>query len=140
MRIVLAAAAAWLVAAPAQAGREPFHWPELGVEASIAFPSHGAIRNFEADGDDGIWLEDIRHRWYYGKFIGPCRGLPFVQAIGFDTRGSAQFDRFAKIVVDGQQCQLESLVTADKPLPRKEREKIRKAAEKAAKDAAKPLD
>lgn len=108
-------------------------WPQLGVEASIAFPNHGAIRNFEADGDDGVWIEDQRRRWYYGKFIGPCQGIAFAQAIGFDTRGSAQFDRFSKILVDGDVCLFESFVTAEKPLPRKEREKQRKVREAAAK-------
>jgi hypothetical protein len=103
----------------------PHVWPELGVETSIAFPNHGTIRNFEADGERGIWLEDQQRRWYYARFTGSCYGLNFVQAIGFDTRGSARFDRYAAILVEGDRCPIESLVTAEKPLPHKQREKAR---------------
>ena len=122
---LLAASAALAKPAPA--------WPQLGVEASIPFPNFGAIRNYEADNDDGIWIEDQQRRWYYGKFMGPCQGVQFAQEIGFDTRGSAQFDKFSKILVRGDVCMFESFVTAEKPLPRKEREKLRKAREAAAK-------
>lgn len=134
--ILLAAAA---LVSPAQAKKPVDHvWPEIGVEARIAFPNQGAIRNFEADGNDGIWLEDRQRRWYYADFIGGCRELNFAQAIGFDTRGSNTFDKFSTIIVAGERCPIASLVTASKPLPRKERAKIRKAAVAAGKDVAAP--
>ena len=124
------------------AKREPFHWPELGVETSIAFASRGMILNFEADGEDGVWLEDIRHRWYYAKFTGGCQGLTYARGIGYDTRGSNRLDRSGAIVVEGQQCLIETFVTADKPLPKKERLKLSKAQTAAAKDvtAASPAN
>lgn len=108
-------------------------WPQLGVEASIPFANHRGIDNFETDGDDGIWLQDIRDRWYYGKIIGPCIGLNFATAIGYETRGTSSFDKFGAILVDGQKCQLESLVTSNKPPSKKERAAARaerRAAEK----------
>lgn len=132
MRLIATGLIALLAAGTAVAKPAPA-WPQLGVEASIPFPNFGAIRNYEADDDDGIWIEDQRRRWYYGKFIGPCQGVQFAQTIGFDTRGSARFDRFSRILVRGDVCMLESFVTAEKPLPRKEREKQRKAREAAAK-------
>lgn len=126
--------AALALATPAFAGDKPGHkWPELGVDASIVFPNYGAIRNFEADGDRGIWLEDRSRRWYYGEFMGPCRGLQFEQAIGFDTGGLSRFDRFSKIIVRDDVCTLSSLVTAEKPLSRKERKRLAKEAAKKAK-------
>ena len=134
--ILLAAAA---VAAPAQAKKPADHvWPELGVEARIVFPNQGAIRNFEPDGNDGIWLEDRQRRWYYAEFIGGCQELNFAQAIGFDTRGSPSFDKFSTIIVRGERCPIASLVTANKPLPRKERLKVRKATVVASKDVVAP--
>jgi hypothetical protein len=136
MRLIATGLIALLMAGPALAKPAPV-WPQLGVEASIPFPNFGAIRNYEADNDDGIWIEDQQRRWYYGKFMGPCQGVQFAQAIGFDTRGSAQFDKFSKIVVRGDVCLFESFVTAEKPLPRKEREKLRKAREAAAKSQEK---
>lgn len=134
--ILLAAAAA---AVPVQAKKPADHvWPELGVEARIVFPNQGAIRSFEADGNDGMWLEDRQRRWYYADVIGACRDLNFAQAIGFDTRGSTTLDKFSSIIVRGERCPLASLVTANKPLPRKERQRIHKATVAASKDVVAP--
>ena len=111
-------------------------WPELGVDASIAFPNYGAIRNFEADGNDGIWIEDQQRRWYYGEIMGGCQGLNFANGIGFDAGGSSRFDKFSKIIVDGDSCRLTSFVTSDKPLSRKERKRLAKEAAMRAKASA----
>lgn len=133
--ITLAALAMTALAVPAAAqDAKPTHsWPQLGVEASIPFANHRGIDNFQPDGDEGIWLQDIRDRWYYGKIIGPCNGLNFATAIGYETRGTSSFDKFSAILVEGQRCQLETLVTSDKPPSKKERDKARaqrRAAEK----------
>ena len=122
-----------LLAAGTAAAKPAPVWPQLGIEASIPFPNFDAIRNYEADEDDGLWIEDQQHRWYYGKFLGPCQGIQFAETIGFDTRGSARFDRFSKILVGRDVCMFESFVTAEKPLPRKEREKLRKQRETTTK-------
>lgn len=137
---LLIIAAATLVA-PLHAKKPvPYVWPELGVEAKIVFPNYGAIRNFEADGNDGIWFEDRQRRWYYAELFGPCHDLDFANAIGFDTGGTPQFDKFSSIIVRGQKCQLMSLLTAEKPLPRKERLKQRRAVIAAAKDLVAPVN
>jgi hypothetical protein len=140
-KAILLTLVATILSAPTQAKKPvPYIWPELGVETSIAFPNYGAIRNFEADGNDGIWLEDRQRRWYYAEIIGGCRDLNFAQAIGFDTRGAPTFDKFSSIIVRGDKCPLTSLVTAEKPLPRKERLKLRKAAMVAGKDVVAPAN
>ena len=134
--ILLAAA---VVSAPAYAKKPvAYVWPELGVETKINFPNLVSIRNFEADGNDGIWLEDRQRRWYYADVIGACQELNFAQAIGFDTRGSATLDKFSSIIVRGERCPIASLVTASKPLPRKERLRIYKATVAAGKDVVAP--
>ncbi|MEY4269779.1 MAG: hypothetical protein RLZZ58_995 [Pseudomonadota bacterium] len=126
-----------VIAFPATAKERAAHvWPQNGVETEIAFANHDSIRNFEADGDDGVWLEDRQRRWYYAALLGPCTNLNFAHAIGYDTRGSSTFDRFSTIYVGGQRCQVTSLVTADKPKPWRERKKAEKAAREAAKAAA----
>jgi Family of unknown function (DUF6491) len=135
---LLIIAAATLVAPLHAEKPAPHVWPELGVEAKIVFPNYGAIRNFEADGNDGVWFEDLQRRWYYAELFGPCHDLDFANAIGFDTRSAPHFDRFSTIIVRGQKCQLMSLLTAEKPLPRKERLKKRKAAIAAAKGLVAP--
>jgi hypothetical protein len=136
---ILLCLVAAVLTAPVQARKPaPYIWPELGVEARIVFPDYGAIQNFEADGNDGIWLEDRQRRWYYAELFGNCQELNFAQAIGFDTGGAPTFDKFSSIIVRGQKCPIVSLVTSEKPLPRKERLKRHKAIVAAAKEVAAP--
>lgn len=126
--------AALLLPLSAAAANEPAKDARaIGVEASIAFPAYGTVRNFEADGDDGIWIEDQRRDWYYATLTGYCPDLDFVQAIAIDTRGTSRLDKFGAIIVNGQRCAFTSFVTAEKPLPRKERLKLAKEAKAAAK-------
>jgi hypothetical protein len=117
---------------PVAAAAEPAP-REVGVEADISFPAHGGIRNFHADDDRGVWIEDRQRNWYYASFRGPCHGIQFARGIGFDTRGSARFDRFTRILVGSDVCDIERLVTADKPLPERERRKLAKQAREALK-------
>ena len=124
--------AAMLLPLSAAAADEPAKATRaLGVESGITFPSDATIRNWQADGDDGIWIEGSRGEWFYGRFIGPCRDLDFALGIGVDTRGASRLDRFATILVRGERCQLNSFVTSAAPPSKKER-KAAKEAEKAA--------
>ena len=126
--------AAMLLPLSAAAADEPAKATRaLGVESGITFPSDATIRNWQADGDDGIWIEGSRGEWFYGRFIGPCRDLNFAQGIGVDTRGVSRLDRFATILVRGERCQLGSFVTSAAPPSKKER-KTAKEAEKAARN------
>ncbi len=134
--IVLAALA--FISSPGVAKSPPPVWPELGKETSIPFANFHGIRNYETDGNDGLWLEDSRHRWYYATVAGPCWNLDFAQQIGYDTRGSTTFDKFSAIIVGQQRCQILSVVTANKPLPRKERLKLREEVRQSAKDVVAP--
>jgi hypothetical protein len=138
-KAILLALSCAALAFPLQAKKPTPHvWPEVGIETQIVFANRGEIQNFEADGQDGIWLEDRRRRWYYAELQGGCQGLNFAQAIGYDTDGSPNFDKFSSIVVDGWKCPVVSLTTSEKPLPRKERERQRKAAIAAGKQVVAP--
>jgi hypothetical protein len=110
----------------ALAKRAP-EWPKLGVETSLIFPDR-TVRIADPDGDAGLWLMDRQQRWYYAKFPEPCEGLTSVGSIGYYMRGPSHLRRTSSILVDGRKCRIESLVTAAKPLPRKEREIVRQAA------------
>jgi Family of unknown function (DUF6491) len=127
-RAMLIFAATVLPLAPAQAGTDA---REVGVEASIAFPSHGGVRNFRADDDRGVWIEDQRRNWYYASFMGRCRDIRWVDAIGFDTYGSSRLDRNSRLIVGDDVCTIQTLVTADKPLPLSEQRRHAKEARKA---------
>lgn len=129
-RICLAALALPLLASPASAEPTP---REVGVEASIAFPSNATIRNFRADSEWGVWIEDRRRNWYYASFFGRCRDIDFAQTIGVDTRGSSRLDRFSHIIVGQERCAINRLLTADKPLPAREQARYLKEARAALK-------
>lgn len=118
--------AAMLLPLSAAAANEPAKEPRaLGIESSIVFPSDSTIRNWRADRERGIWIQDRKGDWYYGTFAGTCRDVDFAQAIGVDTRGVSRLDRFATILVRGERCPLTSFVSSDAPPSKK--------ADKAAK-------
>ena len=137
--LVLISAATMPAVAMAKQSSAP-QWPEYGVEASIPFANDGGIRDFETNGDRGIWIEDRQRRWYYASFIGPCPRLDHAMSVGFDTRGSSNFDKFGAIVTRDDHCPISSLVTAEKPLPRKERLRLRKQVREEGRKAVAPKD
>jgi hypothetical protein len=84
--------------------------------ASIAFANHGGIWNWQADKDQGLWVQSNSRQWYYAKFMGPCIGLDFANAVGFDTRPMGTFDRFSAVVVPNWgKCQVRSFELSDGP-------------------------
>jgi len=92
-----------------------------GEEVSIPFVNHPrAIRTFEATSDEILYLQDRRGRWYRAELGGPCIGVRWANAIGYDTRGGLSLDRFSRILVEGQTCPIVSL-TRSEPPPRKRR-------------------
>lgn len=99
---------AWVLAliasaATANAGAAPDKAP--ADQAAIPFANHDGINDWKADGDRGLWVQDRSRQWYYAKLLGPCSGLDFAQAIGFDTGPGGTLDRFGAIVVrDGPQA------------------------------------
>lgn len=124
--------AAMLLPLSAAAATGPAAEPRaLGVESGIAFPGDSTIRNWQADRDRGIWIQDRRGDWYYGGFAGICRDVGFAQAIGVETRGAGRLDKFASIIVRGERCPLISFVSSAPP-PTKAERKVAREAEKAA--------
>lgn len=101
--------------------------PELGVESSIMLPSDSSIRNWQADGDRGIWVQARGGRWYYGTFAGLCFEIDSALAIAVDTRGLSRLDRFSTILVRGERCPLSSFVTSAPPPSKKDKVAAKKA-------------
>lgn len=88
--------------------------------ASIPFANHGGIWNWQADKDKGLWVQSNNRRWYYATFMGPCIGLNFANAVGFDTRPMGTFDRFSAVVVPSWgKCQVQSFELSEGPPARK---------------------
>ena len=92
------------------------------TDVKIPFANHGGIRDWEADRDQGLWVQDAHRRWYYAKLMGPCIGLNFAQTIGFDTHPMGSFDRFSSILVPGTgRCQVQSLRQSGAPAAKDQR-------------------
>ena len=85
-------------------------------DVSIPFANHGGIRDWKADRDQGVWVQDIHRKWYYAKLMGTCIGLDFAQTIGFDTHPLGRFDQFSSIFVPGGgRCAVQSLTSSVEP-------------------------
>lgn len=89
-------------------------------EVRIPFANHGSIDNWQADGRDALYLQGMGRQWYRATLMAPCQDLPFANAIGFETRGTSDFDRFSTIIVRGQRCAVKSVVKSAPP-PKKPR-------------------
>jgi hypothetical protein len=88
------------------------------VEASIPF---GLIRDWQADREQGMWIQAYSRKWYYAEFMGRCSGLNFATAVGFDTRYQSSFDRWSSVFVPGYgRCLIHTFTPSDAP-PRRQR-------------------
>ena len=65
----------------------------------IAFADQGAISNWRADRDQGLWVQAQNRQWYYATFMAPCTGLNFAHTIGFDTGPVGSLDQWSAVVV-----------------------------------------
>jgi hypothetical protein len=85
-------------------------------DVSIPFANRGGIRDWQADRDRGVWIQDVHNKWYYAKFMGPCLGLNFANSIAFDTRPMGNFDRFSAVIVPRNgRCTVQSLTMSGPP-------------------------
>lgn len=138
--IRLTAIPALLLLAGAAAAADKSSGPELkAAEASIPFADmRHSIRDWQADGTQGLWIQDMRRNWYYAKLLGPCFGLDFATTIGFKIGpGTGSLDKFSAIVVpEYDRCQFTSL-TQSQPPPPKNKDKSGKASKA---EQQKPID
>lgn len=99
-------------------------------EVSIPFVQYRSIRDWQADKDKGLWIQDLRRNWYYAELMQPCIGLDWAWHIGFDTRFGSSLDKFSSIVVPREgRCQITSLTRSDAPPPKKKRGKAKAEVE-----------
>jgi hypothetical protein len=120
------------------AGGPSYNATGLGAEeTSIPFARmDSSIHDWQADGQNGLWVQDGRRDWYYAKLLGPCYGLDWANAIGIEPRGS-QLDKFGFVLVprERSRCQFTSFRRSDPPPP-KGKKKEDAAAPAAATPAA----
>jgi hypothetical protein len=114
----LLAATAFVLTGGVQAAEQAVK-AEEGVtaahETSIPFANMGGIRDWKAIDDETLYVQDVRRNWYIAKLIAPCPDLMFATAIGFETKGVNQLDKFGSVIVRGQRYQLASFVASGAP-------------------------
>lgn len=110
------ATAAIVLSAPAVS--QPAAEAAKPAEASIPFIDHGGVRDWQAVGDDRIYIQASGGQWYLATLAASAPDLPFATAIGFETKGVDRLDRFGSVVVAGTSYPLRSLVESGPP-PRK---------------------
>ena len=105
--------------------------PARVPEASIPFVNSGSsIREWQADGEQGLWVRDARRQWYYARMLVPCEGLDFAVRVGFQTRGIDTLDRYANVIVPGYaSCPIQSFTKSEGPPERRDRKGADSGAE-----------
>ncbi len=89
-------------------------------EASIHFVNLRSLRTFDPVSRETIYFQDWNRQWYRASVLGFCFNLPWATRLGVDTHGTNSLDRFSTIIVDGDRCQLNSLVRSGPP-PKKQK-------------------
>ncbi len=84
------------------------------AEAQIPFAKRN-IWNWQVIDDQTVLIQDQGRRWYKATLFGHCIGLPFANAIAFDSNPGGSFDKFSAILARGQRCPLRSLVETSAP-------------------------
>lgn len=78
-------------------------------QARIHFVSHGGIRDWQADGNRGLFVQDRSKRWYYVRLATPAFDLQFASTIGIIGGPTDTFDRWSSILVSGQRYMVQSV-------------------------------
>jgi Family of unknown function (DUF6491) len=84
------------------------------AEAQISFAKRN-IWNWQVVDDQTVLIQDQGRRWYKATLFNHCIGLPFANAIAFDSNPGGTFDKFSAILVRGRRCPLISLVETAAP-------------------------
>ena len=86
------------------------------VDSTTTFLSHAQLRDWLADGEQGLWLQAIDLRWFYARFTHACHGLTATNSLSFDTRGSDTIDSRSAVVVPGSgRCTVLSFLPSTGP-------------------------
>ena len=88
-------------------------------ETEIAYANRDGIVEWEAAGDDLLYVHALTGGWYRVRTMGRCSRLRTATALGFDTSPLGQLDRHSAVIADGHRCPIVSVVRAEGPPPRK---------------------
>ena len=90
-------AAAGCVLLSASLGAAAAPAPGANTEASIPSANQGGIRNWRADGSQGMWIQAASGRWFYASFSSQCTTLPLALEVRFVPEPSGALSRWSSI-------------------------------------------
>jgi hypothetical protein len=94
---------------------------EPSQETEIPYADRDGIVEWEAAGDDVLYVHALTGGWYRIQTMGRCNRLRTATALGFQTSPMGQLDRHSSIIAGGHRCPIISVVRADGPPPKKKR-------------------
>lgn len=95
----------------------------VGTQTTIPLLAPERIRDFEPDGDEAVFVQDMRFHWYRVALNRPCRALRFVDTLAVRSRFTYSLDRDDDVIADGERCTIARIVTSDAPVRERDRRK-----------------
>jgi hypothetical protein len=69
-----------------------------------------SVDDWKVDSDNAVLIKTKDRHYYRATTIGPCPDLPWAGlALGFDTRGGSDLDKFGAVIVKGRRCPIQQL-------------------------------
>lgn len=101
-----------LAAAEDEAGKcEPTNAPELSIPAV----NGRGVRDWIAEDDSTLLIQDNFRKWYKVRLMAPSRHLLHAESIGFVTGPSGILDNTGAVVVRGQKTPVVSITASEGP-------------------------
>jgi len=103
-------ALAAIAASPAVLAESPLQSRETAIP-------HAArdIQDWKVDGNRALYIRSLNGKWYHARTANVCSRLATANALGFETRGGGELDKFGAIIAQGWRCPLISVTLSDGP-------------------------
>ena len=94
---------------------------EASDETYVPYASSDGIVEWQAAGDDLLYVHALTGGWYLVRTMDRCSHLRTAVSLGFQTSVEGELDRHSAIIAEGQRCPVASVKRAAGPPPRKAR-------------------
>jgi hypothetical protein len=69
-----------------------------------------SVDDWKAEDSSAVLIKTKDRHYYRATLMGPCPDLPWAGlALGFDTRGGPDLDKFGAVIVKGRRCPFQAL-------------------------------
>jgi hypothetical protein len=95
--------------------------PPPDKETVIPFVHSRGVLDWQAAGDDSLYIRGYNGRWYFVRTSNRCPRLGDALSLGFVVSANDQLDRYSAILAQGMRCPIASVTFAAAPPPKKHR-------------------